>query len=189
MNIAKLAQLSNQPVATSEVLFHNAIVPMTFSLVLGALLMLVTIVSGLVTVRMTPPPQDEPPMQPHELILSAANVMFLCFGVTAVMILVNNDLARAFAIGAAIALVRFKIKMTDGSSPGLFFAVVIGMACGVDQVPMGWAMGLVFVVLQGFVLVAVKVTPKDVFTRHLSPLPQSRSSVVPLQSVNSDGAI
>ncbi len=67
-------------------------------------------------------------------ILNASNVLFLCFGMAGIMILVNNNLARAFAIGAAIALVRFKIKLDAyGLGVTLFFGVVVGMACGVGQ--------------------------------------------------------
>ena len=132
---------------------------MAFSLALGVLLMAVSIISGRVTAKTCPPAPGENPVHPRELILNAANVMYLCLGVTAVMILVNNDLARAFAIGAAIALVRFRIKMSEGSGGALFFAVIIGMACGVDQSLLGWAMGLIYTILQGLVLLAVKLTP------------------------------
>ena len=69
------------------------------------------------------------------MVLGSANVLFLCFGMTGIMILVNNNLARAFAIGAAIAVIRFRIKF-DGKGLGssLFFGVLVGMACGVGQV-------------------------------------------------------
>src|SRR3954468_11486792 len=44
---------------------------------------------------------------PSEVLVAASNVLFMGFGMTGVMILVNNNLARAFAMGAAIALIRF----------------------------------------------------------------------------------
>src|SRR3954468_13858624 len=50
---------------------------------------------------------------PSEILIAASNVLFMGFGMTGVMILVNNNLARAFAMGAAIALIRFRIKVDN----------------------------------------------------------------------------
>jgi hypothetical protein len=84
-----------------------------------------------------------------DVFMNAMMVLYLCFGMTGVMILVNNNIARAFAIGAAISLVRFRVKLDQpGFSAGLFFSVLTGMACGVDQIPTAWAMGLTFSIVQ-----------------------------------------
>ena len=93
------------------------------------------------------------PQSPAEIVYSSSNVLFLCFGMTGIMILVNNNLARAFAIGAAIALVRFRIKV-DSQVQGisLFYGVLCGMACGVDQPSIAWGSGVVFGGLQILVL-------------------------------------
>ncbi len=90
-----------------------------------------------------------------EIIITASNVLFLCVGMTAVMILVNDNLARAFAIGAAIALVRFRIKVA-GKFPGmaLFYGVLTGMACGVNRADLAWGVTIIFgVILCGVVTV------------------------------------
>ncbi len=63
------------------------------------------------------------------------------------MILVNDSLARAFAIGAAIALVRFRIKVAGKFlSAALFYGVLAGMACGVSRVDLAWLLTVVFCV-------------------------------------------
>jgi hypothetical protein len=83
-----------------------------------------------------------------DFITSSANVLFLCVGMTAVMILVNDNIARAFAIGAAVALVRFRIKMAGKFlGAALFYAVLVGMACGVSRVDLAWAVTLVFAMI------------------------------------------
>ena len=88
-----------------------------------------------------------------ELILTSANVLFLCFGMAGIMILVNNNLARAFAIGAAIAVIRFRIKFDNkGLASTLFFSVLVGMACGVGQVQTAIVMTLAYGVLQGIII-------------------------------------
>jgi len=84
-----------------------------------------------------------------ELIVGSANVLFLCFGMTGIMILVNNNLARAFAIGAAIAVVRFRIKFdSQGLAASLFFGVLVGMACGVGQLMTAALITIAFCLLQ-----------------------------------------
>ena len=111
----------------------------------------------------TPPAADtETPAQAlsyAELILGSANVLFLCFGMTGMMILVNNNLARAFAIAAAIAVVRFRIKMdSQGLSTALFFGVLVGMACGVGQVVTGGIMTVAYGILQMVVVFMMKAS-------------------------------
>ncbi len=96
------------------------------------------------------------------VVLNSSNIAFLCVGVTSVMILVASDLARAFAVAAAIALVRFRIKMSESSGSSLFFAVIVGMACGVDQLWIALQLSLIFVTLQlAFVVAANRLTPKE----------------------------
>jgi hypothetical protein len=96
---------------------------------------------------------EESDGSPAEIVLNSANVLFLSFGMAGVMLLVNNNLARAFAIGAAIALVRFRIKVSSKTlSMALFYGVLAGMACGVDRVHLAWGMVVTFGLLQLFVL-------------------------------------
>jgi hypothetical protein len=89
----------------------------------------------------------------RDILITSSNVLLLCVGMAAVMILVADNLARAFAIGAAIALVRFRIKMA-GRFIGiaLFYGVLTGMACGVSRVDIAWEVALIFAVLLNGVL-------------------------------------
>lgn len=81
-----------------------------------------------------------------DLLSSASNVLFLCVGMTAVMILVNDNLARAFATAAAVALVRFRIKFTGKFlRVSLLYAVVVGMACGLNRPYVAWTVTAIFV--------------------------------------------
>ncbi len=120
------------------VLFLNAVV-------IGLILMFTT----LFTMFKLPPKKENTKVDLMDLVLNAMMVLFLCFGMTGIMILVSNNLARAFAIGAAIALVRFRVRVDQpGFSAGLFFSVVTGMACGVDQVYTAWILAVIFCVFQ-----------------------------------------
>ena len=119
----------------------------------GTALMLITVWGSSRVAARFQDPEEHAPGGPAEIVLSSANVLFLCFGMTGVMLLVNNNLARAFAIGAAIALVRFRIKVTSKTlSMALFYGVLTGMACGVDRVELAWGIAGVFGILQVLVL-------------------------------------
>ena len=85
-------------------------------------------------------------------LYGSGNLLFLCVGLTGTMVLVNNNMVRAFAIGAAIALVRFRIKL-DGKSANasLLFAILCGIACGLGGVSLAWTL------LGAYVLLAVIV--------------------------------
>ena len=113
--------------------------------------MLTTALIGIQNSNRTPtktPPASTPPTK-FDSILNASNVLYMCLGMTGIMVLVSDSIARAFAIGAAIAIVRFRIKV-DSKSFGmcLFYGVLAGMACGVDHVPLAYAMAIIFSLLQ-----------------------------------------
>jgi hypothetical protein len=150
--------------ASLPISFNEALVDMGHSALLGAALMLITVWASYQTVApaaSTAVVPGEEPDSPAELVLSSANVMFICFGMTAVMQLVNNNLARAFTIGAAIALIRFKIKMNSKAvNMGLFYGSVVGMACGVDQAVLGYVAVAFFGVMQLTVLITAKGVEK-----------------------------
>lgn len=79
------------------------------------------------------------------LILGTTNILYLCTGLTAVMILVNNNLARAFSIGAAIALVRFRIKLgRKGAAANILFGIIGGIACGLNEITLAWLITLLY---------------------------------------------
>lgn len=112
------------------------------------------------TGSMLEPEQEEIPKVSYaELLLGSANVLFLCFGMTGIMILVNNNLARAFAIGAAIAVVRFRIKFNSQGSM-LFFGVLVGMACGVGQIATAVGVTVAYAILQAVVIVLMSIAAK-----------------------------
>ena len=73
----------------------------------------------------------------------------MCVGLTGVMLLVGDNLARAFAIGAALALSRFRVKITKKSTgTHLMFGIIAGIACGLDQLAIAWICSIIYVVLQ-----------------------------------------
>jgi hypothetical protein len=89
----------------------------------------------------------------NDALVSASSVAFLCVGMAVVMILVEDNLARAFAIGAAVALVRFRVKMA-GKFLGIamLYGVLTGMACGVHRVDIAWGLAGIFMGLLGGLL-------------------------------------
>lgn len=93
-----------------------------------------------------------------ELIMGASNVLFICFGMTGIMLLVSNNLARAFAIGAAIAVIRFRVKF-DGKGTGstLFFGVLVGMACGVGQTQTAVLITVAYGVLHSIIILLMSL--------------------------------
>jgi hypothetical protein len=163
MKMTSAMAASTEPIANSV-----AIEYLSLSIFLGALLTLVTIWANQ---KVSPLLKDLEPSSTvskkeattannlsalTHTILNASNVLFLCFGMAGIMILVNNNLARAFAIGAAIALVRFKIKLDSyGLGVTLFFGVVVGMACGVGQGETAIAIALAFCTIQAFIVLLI----------------------------------
>lgn len=154
-----LAHLTNSPqveidlLASGEALANSAI--------LGILLMILVAWVSQMTAREKEAVPGEPPLKPSDVVINSANVLFICFGMTGMMLIVNNNIARAFAIAAAIALVRFKIKVNSKvTSMGMFYGVLVGMACGVGHSFIGYALVLFFGVLQLFVVYAIRFTRK-----------------------------
>ena len=85
----------------------------------------------------------------YKLFLGASNILFMCVGLTGVMLLVGNNLARAFAIGAALALSRFRVKISKKSTgTHLMFGIIAGIACGLDQLAVAWICSMIYVALQ-----------------------------------------
>lgn len=146
--------------APETVDYLAAIKSLGHAALLGLVLMGLTAwFSGNSTVEAASP--DEPMPSPAERIFSAANVLYLCFGMSGMMLIVNNNIARAFAIAAAIALVRFRIKVNSKIlSMALFYGVLTGMACGVGHSYIGYVLVVFFGVLQLFVLTAARIAQK-----------------------------
>ena len=98
-----------------------------------------------------------------EIFLGSSNLLFLCVGLTGVMLLVNNSLARAFAIAAALSLTRFRIKLDQKSiNASLLFAILAGMACGLAQVRLAWmATGIYLALLIAILIMVNLLKPKS----------------------------
>jgi hypothetical protein len=74
-------------------------------------------------------------------LIASSNLLFLCVGLTGTMILVNNTMVRAFAIAAAIALVRFKVNLNGrDSNSALLFGILSGIACGLQELKLAWVL-------------------------------------------------
>ncbi len=134
--------------------FAKTVTLLGASVGMGLVLMLVAIWANSRIARASDDPEDYDSVD--EIIQNASNFLFMSVGMTAVMILVNNNLARAFAIGAAISLIRFRIKM-DKRAVGttLLFSVLTGMACGVGEIDVAAGVLVISTVLQVIVTLIV----------------------------------
>ncbi len=89
-------------------------------------------------------------------IIGSMNLMFLTVGLCGIMILINNSIFRAFAIVAAIALVRFRVKLDNKAlGSAMIFAILSGMACGVHEIGFGYLSVAVFLLLTGILMATV----------------------------------
>lgn len=132
-----------QGAAPSSMNYLRAFAQLGHSILLGILLMMLTIWIGQRTAKLQNRTKDKD--RSSESLQGAINVLFFCFGMTGIMILVDDNIARAFAIGATIALVRFRVKMGNSMlSTAFLFSVVIGMACGVGNIPIAWSIALLY---------------------------------------------
>ena len=83
-----------------------------------------------------------------DTLLGTFNILFLCVGMTGVMILVNNNFIRVFAIVAAFALFRFRVSLGErGIRASLLFGVMAGMAMGLSEMLLGWILVFVYHIL------------------------------------------
>lgn len=88
-----------------------------------------------------------------EVFIASTNILFLCVGLTGVMLLVNNNLARALAIGATLGLVRFKVALgTKMIGSNMLFGIIAGIACGLNEILVGWVVTGIYVVIQSVIV-------------------------------------
>lgn len=130
------------------------------SLFLGVLLAIITYFSS--TYLLSGVVGEKRQRVKAQLINGSANILFLCVGLTGVMILVQNNLARAFAIGAALALVRFRVKLGQKSvGSNLLFGIIAGIACGLNELAVAYILTILYFFLQGGLLfVLTRVSAK-----------------------------
>lgn len=151
--------------------FEVALPMIAHALGMGIFLMLCSMTAQLL---MTGPATPERPTEtPAELVQSSSHVLFMCIAICCLIIVVDNNLARAFTLGAAIALIRFKTKLGEkASSTALLFGIICGMAAGIGMSDIGWLLAVLYGVVQ-FGL----VTCVSLFERHQAR--RLRASVLP----------
>jgi hypothetical protein len=142
-------------VATSPPHWRTSVALLANSVGLGMVLALVTYLA----VRDT---ADGDKKELGKALQGVANLLFLCVGLTGTMILVNNNMVRAFGVGAAIALVKFRIKL-DGKSANasLLFAILSGIACGLSETVLAWILLATYVVLMAMTTVITRMMIKS----------------------------
>ncbi|NDD92172.1 hypothetical protein EBZ37_08815 [bacterium] len=183
MNLAALQSAPSVASAAHSTVEHGYNLILT-SVTLGLILTLLNVVISRMIPRSATAHDPEAPSTPGAVLLNSSNIAFLCIGVTSVMILVASDLARAFAVAAAIALVRFRIKMSEGSGSSLFFAVIVGMACGVDQLRIATQLTLIFVTLQVLLVLLVnRLSKEKTASQESAPHPATASSEIPMTTI------
>lgn len=90
-------------------------------------------------------------------VLGASNILFLCVGLTGIMILVDNNLTRALSIGATLALTRFRVKLGQKNlGANLLFGIIIGVACGVGELKVAWLVTGIYLFLENVMLFLLK---------------------------------
>jgi hypothetical protein len=141
-------------VATSPPHWRTSVALLANSVGLGMVLALVTYLS----VRGN---GEGDKKQLGKALQGVANLLFLCVGLTGTMILVNNNMVRAFGVGAAIALVKFRIKLDGKSSnASLLFAILSGIACGLSETVLAWILLATYVVLMVMTTVITRMMIK-----------------------------
>lgn len=129
---------ANVPVLTGS----SILMVLLQSMILGILLVLVTYMATKVL------REERKAADAQHEILGVANLMFVTVGLAGVMLLVNNNIVRAFSIFAAIALIRFRVKLDSKSiNASYLFSVLAGMACGLQEFVLAWAITGVYVLL------------------------------------------
>jgi len=81
--------------------------------------------------------------------------MLLCLGGALIWVIVGNNLARAFGLGGALSLIRFRTPVRNPKDTTVvFFSIIIGMAVGLGQYATAMigtgVFGLMMVLLWGF---------------------------------------
>lgn len=87
-------------------------------------------------------------VDPIARMVNASNQLIMCVGVGGMMLLIEQNLVRAVVLFAAMALVRFRVRVSEKSlSASFFFSVIAGMATGMGEIQLAWIFTSVFVVL------------------------------------------
>jgi len=140
--------------------FLELLILLGHSFIIGIILVVITYYSSTTLLN----PKKNLKNQKIKLLLGSSNILFLCLGLTTVMLLVNNNLARAFSIGAAIALVRFRIKLgAKGAAANILFGIIAGIACGLNEIELAWLItGMYLIISLGLFILTKQKTPNTV---------------------------
>lgn len=102
-------------------------------------------------------PKDTLEFQLKEIV-GAHNLLFISVGLCGIMLLISNSLLRAFAIIAALAIVRFRVKLDNKSlGSAMLFAILSGMACGAREPGIAYVTVGIFLTLAGLLALMVKI--------------------------------
>lgn len=123
----------------SQYSLHELLLLVGHSILMGVILCLVTYYTNARSLKKEG--KEVSKKARWKFIMGITNILYLCVGLTAIMILVNNNLARAFSIGACIALIRFRVKLGDKRlTSNILFGIIAGIACGLNYLELGWIM-------------------------------------------------
>jgi len=138
--------------------FVDLLVLLGHSFIIGVILVGITYYSSTTLLN----PKKNLKNQKIKLLLGSSNILFLCLGLTTVMLLVNNNLARAFSIGAAIALVRFRIKLgAKGAAANILFGIIAGIACGLNEIELAWLITAMYLIISFGLFILTKQKSPD----------------------------
>lgn len=189
----KLAKFSDAGTSLSQMTYHHMLMLLLNAVGIGLILVITTFLemkylSGY-EAQFTPDMDDDDDedgspgkVKPGksgkddtlQIFLGASNLLFLCVGLTGLMLLVNDNLARAFAIAAAIALVRFRVKLDQKSiNASLLFAILAGMACGLDAIELAWTSTGIYIALFALLLLFVQFIKPKTPKPTTGPLPRA----------------
>lgn len=93
------------------------------------------------------PGQDKDHVQ---RLIGSSNLLLICVGVSGMMLLIEQNIVRAVVLFAALALVRFRVRVSEKSlGATFFFSVIGGMACGMGEFKTAWVFTSIFIALMG----------------------------------------
>lgn len=91
-------------------------------------------------------------------IVGTSNLLFITVGLTGIMLLLNDNLVRAFGLVAAITLIRFRVRLSQKDlNSSYLFALIAGAACGLGEIQIAWSLTIVYLGLLGVLVVIDKM--------------------------------
>ena len=76
-------------------------------------------------------------------------LIFLAVTIAGAMLIIGNNLARAFGLLGAVSIIRFRTAVKSSRDMAfVFLAIVVGMACGLGYL----ALGLITAIFVGFLM-------------------------------------